>query len=343
MAPDGAPPGKFRCGCQRWSNSVRQSGIEDGIAIRASRHGTATRTTPGLTTSAGIRKILCAASWRTVRLRRWLTITGILRPAGGGTLRLRRGLAITSILGRGTLRLRRTLAITSRGCSTGAVGPRAGIPTVGRRPDRRDRRQLAGGHKASSSDGTDRGSRRIAFEPPPHPATAVINTAGDTNAGGRHPDADMEGIGRLLGHRHPSGGLHLHHYKQQFFSLNKKFLSSQAREGCAMVYHNNFGFIFFKSGSAKIHQTHQSIFTSINFVRTINLVRPWSKILQNHSKNSFQTLDSLFNFWIRSKKFQSWSRIRLRVDSGSTKCRVVVPVLKINYDTGIKTKIRYRY
>jgi integral membrane sensor domain MASE1 len=31
------------------------------------------------------------------------------------------------------------------------------------------------------------------------------------------------------------------------FFLNKKFSSSQAREGCAMVYHNNFGSIFFKS------------------------------------------------------------------------------------------------
>ena len=132
MAPGGAPPGKFRCGCQRWSDSVRQSGIEDGIAIRATRCGTATRTTPGLTAGAGIRNSLCAASWRTARLRRWLAVTRILGPTGRRTLRLRRGLAITSILGRGALRLRRTLAITSRGCSTGAVGPRAGIPAVGR-------------------------------------------------------------------------------------------------------------------------------------------------------------------------------------------------------------------
>jgi hypothetical protein len=95
----------------------------------------------------------------------------------------------------------------------------------------------------------------------------VVNTAGYPDAGGRHTNANMKGIGRFFGHGHPCGGLHLHHYKQQFF-LNKKFLSSQAREGCAMVYHNNFGSIFFKSGSAKISSD-----PSINFIRPINQFR----------------------------------------------------------------------
>ncbi len=71
----------------------------------------------------------------------------------------------------------------------------------------------SGNHQASSGDGTSRGGRRIAFKPPPDAATAVIEATGHTNAGGRHPDADMEGIGRLFGHRHPSGGLHLHQCK----------------------------------------------------------------------------------------------------------------------------------
>jgi hypothetical protein len=194
------------------------------------------------------------------------------------------------------LRLRRRLTVTSllRSASARGASTRRSIPTVGRRPDRRHRRQLAGGHEASSSDGTGRGSRRIAFEPPPHPAAAVINTAGDTNAGGRHPNANMKGIGRLFGHRHPRSGLHLHHYKRQFL-LNKKFLSSQAREGCAMVYHNNSDPSFSNPDPLKFHQTHQSIssdpsinfFRPINSVRTINFVRPCSKFCEPIQKIHF--------------------------------------------------------
>jgi hypothetical protein len=58
----------------------------------------------------------------------------------------------------------------------------------------------------------------------------VVNTAGYPDAGGRHTNANMKGIGRFFGHGHPCGGLHLHHYKQQFF-LNKKisFFPSKGR------------------------------------------------------------------------------------------------------------------
>jgi hypothetical protein len=137
----------------------------------------------------------------------------------------------------------------------------------------------------------------------------VVNTAGYPDAGGRHTNANMKGIGRFFGHGHPCGGLHLHHYKQQFF-LNKKFLSSQAREGCAMVYHNNFGSIFFKSESAKISSNPSINFIRpINSVRTINFVKTLFKILQTHSKKfiSFQTifLIHLFQFSNPFKEFQS--------------------------------------
>ena len=205
MAPDGAPPGKFRCGCQRWSDGVRQSRIEGGIAIRASRHSTATRTTPGLTGSAGI---------STRRLRRWLAVAGIRGSTSRSVARLRRGLAIAGLLksaGRGTLRLCRTLAIASRGCPTGAAGTGDGVPAVGWRPNGRHWWQLSSRHEASGGNGTDGGSRGVAFQSPPNAATAVIDTAGYPDASGCHPNADMEGIGRLLGHWHPSSSLHLHH------------------------------------------------------------------------------------------------------------------------------------
>jgi hypothetical protein len=187
------------------------------------------------------------------------------------------------------LRLRRRLTVTSllRSASARGASTRRSIPTVGRRPDRRHRRQLAGGHEASSSDGTGRGSRRIAFEPPPHPAAAVINTAGDTNAGGRHPNANMKGIGRLFGHRYPRGGLHLHHYKQQFFSKQKIFFFPSKGRVCYGIPQQFRIHLFQIQDPLQIvrpitqfHQTHQSISSdpSINFIRTINFVRTISLI-----------------------------------------------------------------
>ena len=136
MAPDGAPPGKLRRRCQRRGNGIWQRGVDDriGFNIRSSAYRSRAGISAATGLALGTAVRLCAAGWRTVRLRRRQTVTGLLGSAGGRTLRLRRGLTITSILGsRGALRLCCTRAVASRGCPTGAAGPRAGISAVGRR------------------------------------------------------------------------------------------------------------------------------------------------------------------------------------------------------------------
>jgi hypothetical protein len=106
----------------------------------------------------------------------------------------------------------------------------------------------------------------------------VVNTAGYPDAGGRHTNANMKGIGRFFGHGHPCGGLHLHHYKQQFFFLNKKFLLPKQGKGVLWYTTTISDPSFSNPDPLKFHQTHQSISSdpSINFVRPIN------QILQTH-------------------------------------------------------------
>jgi hypothetical protein len=56
----------------------------------------------------------------------------------------------------------------------------------------------------------------------------VVDTASYSDAGGRHPDTDMESVGCLFGHRNPRGGLHLNIVNNNF-SKQKILLPKQGK------------------------------------------------------------------------------------------------------------------
>jgi hypothetical protein len=141
----------------------------------------------------------------------------------------------------------------------------------------------------------------------------VVHTAGDTNAGGRHPDADMEGIGRLLGHRHPRGGLHLHHYKQQFF-LNKKFFLPKQGKG-VLWYTTTISDPSFPNPDPlnfirpinQIRQIHQSISLELS----ISLEPSISSDPVQNSANPFKKFISFQKFWIHLIQFSNPFKISI--------------------------------
>jgi hypothetical protein len=121
----------------------------------------------------------------------------------------------------------------------------------------------------------------------------VVNTAGYPDAGGRHTNANMKGIGRFFGHGHPCGGLHLHHYKQQFFSKQKNFFLPKQGKGVLWYTTTISDPSFSNPDPLKFHQTHQSISSdpSIPLEPSISS-RPCSKFCKPIQKKKIHFLSN---------------------------------------------------